>query len=140
VNKTILEGADYFRTTTMPKLLIVDDEPDNIELLARRLARRGFLVISATSALEGIAKAEAELPDLILMDIKMPQMDGLEATRRLKANPGTGCIPVITLTAHAMPEDRTLALAAGADDYESKPVDLNQLLAKIQVLIGSPPA
>lgn len=124
----------------MPKVLIVDDEPDNIELLARRLTRRGFAVVSATSALEGISKAEAEQPDVILMDIKMPQVDGLEATRRLKANPATRAIPIITLTAHAMPEDRALALAAGAEEYESKPVDLARLLEKIEALIGKPPA
>lgn len=119
----------------MPKLLIVDDEPDNIELLARRLTRRGFEVVSATSAVEGIAKAEAERPHLVLMDIKMPQVDGLEATRRLKANPATAHIPVIALTAHAMAEDRTLALSAGADEYESKPVDLPTLLAKMTALL-----
>ncbi len=119
----------------MPKLLIVDDEPDNIELLARRLTRRGFEVVSANSAVEGIAKAEAERPHLVLMDIKMPQVDGLEATRRLKANPATAHIPVIALTAHAMVEDRALALAAGADEYESKPVDLPTLLAKVTALL-----
>lgn len=119
----------------MPKLLIVDDEPDNIELLARRLSRRGFEVVSATSAVEGIAKAEAEQPHLILMDIKMPQVDGLEATRRLKANPATAHIPVIALTAHAMAEDRVQALAAGANEYESKPVDLPALLAKVEALL-----
>ncbi len=119
----------------MPKLLIVDDEPDNIELLARRLTRRGFEVVSATSAVEGIATAEATQPHLVLMDIKMPQVDGLEATRRLKANPATKHIPIITLTAHAMAEDRALALAAGADEYESKPVDLPTLLAKMAALL-----
>lgn len=119
----------------MPKLLIVDDEPDNIELLARRLTRRGFEVVSATSAVEGIAKAEAERPNLVLMDIKMPQVDGLEATRRLKANPATAHIPVIALTAHAMAEDRANALAAGADEYESKPVDLPTLLTKMTALL-----
>jgi two-component system cell cycle response regulator DivK len=122
----------------MPKLLIVDDEPDNIELLARRLTRRGFEVVSATSAVEGIARAEADRPLLVLMDIKMPQVDGLEATRRLKANPATAHIPVIALTAHAMAEDRALALAAGADEYESKPVDLPRLLEKMAALL--PPA
>jgi two-component system cell cycle response regulator DivK len=119
----------------MPKLLIVDDEPDNIELLARRLTRRGFEVVSATSAVEGIATAESAQPHLVLMDIKMPQVDGLEATRRLKANPATKHIPIIALTAHAMAEDRTLALAAGADEYESKPVDLPTLLAKMAALM-----
>jgi CheY-like chemotaxis protein len=118
----------------MAKLLIVDDEPENIELLTRRLTRRGFAVIGATSAEEGIAKAEAERPDVILMDIKMPVVDGFEATRRLKAQPETRPIPVIALTAHAMQEDREQAVAAGADEYETKPLDLDRLLAKIQAL------
>jgi CheY-like chemotaxis protein len=118
----------------MAKLLIVDDEPENIELLTRRLTRRGFAVIGATSAEEGIAKAEAERPDVILMDIKMPVVDGFEATRRLKAQPETRPIPVIALTAHAMQEDRDQAVAAGADEYETKPLDLDRLLAKIHAL------
>lgn len=120
----------------MRKLLIVDDEPANIELLARRLARRGFEVVSATSADEGIEKAASEKPDVVLMDIKMPVVDGFEATRRLKANEQTRGIPVIALTAHAMQEDRDQAVAAGADEYETKPVDLDRLLAKIQGLLG----
>ena len=124
----------------MPKVLIVDDEPDNIELLGRRLTRRGYVVLGSHSAEDALAKAVAELPDIILMDIKMPQIDGLEATRRLKANPITRPIPVITLTAHAMAEDRDLALAAGADEYESKPVDLPNLLAKMDALLTSKPA
>ncbi|HET6572244.1 MAG TPA: response regulator [Fimbriiglobus sp.] len=120
----------------MPKLLIVDDEPANIELLARRLTRRGFEVVSATSADEGIAKAVSEKPDVVLMDIKMPVVDGFEATRRLKANAATRTIPVIALTAHAMQEDRDQVIAAGADEYETKPVDLDRLLAKIRELVG----
>jgi CheY-like chemotaxis protein len=118
--------------------LIVDDEPANIELLARRLTRRGFEVVSATSADEGIAKAVSERPDVVLMDIKMPVVDGFEATRRLKANEQTRTIPVIALTAHAMQEDRDQAVAAGADEYETKPVDLDRLLAKIQGLTSPP--
>lgn len=124
----------------MPKVLIVDDEPDNIELLGRRLTRRGYVVLGSHSAEDALAKALAELPDIILMDIKMPQIDGLEATRRLKANPTTRPIPVITLTAHAMAEDRELALAAGADEYESKPVDLPKLLEKMDALLAPKPA
>jgi CheY-like chemotaxis protein len=123
----------------MRKVLIVDDEPDNIELMSRRLARRGFDVAGAASAEEGISKAKAELPGLILMDIKMPVVDGLEATRRLKADPATAAIPIIALTAHAMAEDRERAIAAGADDYESKPVDLTRLLAKIDTLAPAAP-
>ena len=121
----------------MPTVLIVDDEPDNIELLGRRLARRGFEVASATSAEEGIAKAVAGRPDVILMDIKMPRVDGLEATQRLKADPATAGIPVITLTAHAMAEDRDKCLAAGCDDYASKPIDKAQLLATCARWIGA---
>jgi len=122
----------------MPKVLIVDDEPDNLELLGRRLGRRGYEICTATGAEEGIAKAATEKPDVILMDIKMPQIDGLEATRRLKARPETATIPIITLTAHAMAEDRALALAAGANDYESKPIDLPILLAKMAALVALP--
>lgn len=118
----------------MIKLLIVDDEPENIELLARRLTRRGFVVVSALSADEGIETAAREQPALILMDIKMPAIDGFEATRRLKARADTQHIPVIALTAHAMQEDRDVAVAAGADEYETKPVDLDRLLTKIAAL------
>jgi len=120
----------------MAKLLIVDDEPENIELLTRRLTRRGFTVVSALTADEGFALAVAERPDVILMDIKMPVIDGFEATRRLKACDETKRIPVIALTAHAMQEDRDVAVAAGADEYETKPVDLDLLLAKIAALIA----
>ena len=123
----------------MPKVLIVDDEPDNVELLGRRLVRRNYVVIGANSAEDGFQKALSELPDIILMDIKMPLVDGLEATRRLKGHAATRAIPVITLTAHAMVEDRELALAAGADEYESKPVDLPQLLGKMEALLGKKP-
>lgn len=119
----------------MPKLLIVDDEPENIELLTRRLSRRGFAVVSALSAEDGLTKAAAEAPDVVLMDIKMPAVDGFEATRRLRADPRTAAIPVIALTAHAMQEDKDRALAAGANEYESKPVDLDRLLQKIQALL-----
>ncbi len=128
----------------MPKLLIVDDEPDNVALLARRLTRRGFEVISATAAEEGLALAAAELPHLILMDIQLKPppgaepMDGLEVTRRLKASLATAAIPVITVSAFAMPEDRARALAAGAADHQSKPVDLNDLLAKVAALLSEP--
>ena len=119
----------------MTTVLIIDDEPDNIELLTRRLVRRGFVVLSATSAEDGIAKAVAEQPDVVLMDIKMPIVDGFEATRRLKADPATKAIPVIALTNHAMQEDRDRAAAVGADEYETKPLDLDRLLAKIQTLV-----
>jgi CheY-like chemotaxis protein len=116
-------------------LLYVDDEPDNVELLTRRLVRKGYDVRGATAALDGLAVAREWQPDVVLMDIKMPVMDGFEATARLKGDPATARIPVIALTAHAMVEDRERALAAGADEYESKPVDFPSLLAKIDALV-----
>ena len=121
----------------MTTILIVDDEPENIELLDRRLSRRGFTVVGATSAEEGLKVALSERPALILMDIKMPNLDGFDAMRLLQADPLTAGIPVIALTAHAMQEDRDRALAAGAKDYETKPVDLDRLLAKIRHLTGA---
>src|SRR5262249_56676746 len=124
------------RRRRMPKILIVDDEADNLELLSRRLARRGFAVVTAGGAADGLVRARAELPNVILMDVKMPDMDGYEATRRLKADAATARIPVVMLTAQAMPEDRDRALEAGADEYESKPVDLARLLEKIGALLG----
>jgi CheY-like chemotaxis protein len=120
----------------MPKILIVDDEPENIELLSRRLVRRGYTIVSATNADDALSMAATELPEVILMDIKMPVVDGFEATRRLKADTRTQAIPVIALTAHAMQEDRDKAVAAGANDYETKPVDLDRLLTKIQSLLA----
>lgn len=119
----------------MPKLLYVDDEPDNINMLTRRLVRRGFDVQGVSSAVEGLALAASWAPDVILMDIKMPVMDGFEATTRLKADPATRHIPVIALTAHAMKEDEDRAKAAGADDYATKPIDLAALLEKIANLL-----
>lgn len=121
----------------MTTILIVDDEPENIELLDRRLSRRGFTVVGATSAEEGLKLALSERPALILMDIKMPNLDGFDAMRMLQADPLTAGIPVIALTAHAMQEDRDRALSAGAKDYETKPVDLDRLLAKIRHLTGA---
>ena len=122
----------------MAKVLYIDDEPDNIELLTRRLARRGHDVRGTTGATEGLTLAAAWRPDVVLMDIKMPVMDGFEATARLKADPATAAIPVIALTAHAMREDEERAKAAGADDYATKPVDFPALLEKIARL--APPA
>lgn len=119
----------------MPKILYIDDELDNVELLSRRLTRKGYEVKGATSAPEGLVIAKEWQPDVVLMDIKMPVMDGFEATSRLKGDPATAGIPVIALTAHAMVEDRERALAAGANEYESKPVDFPNLLAKIEQLI-----
>ena len=120
------------------KLLVVDDEPQNVELLGRRLTRRGFTVVGANSAADALALAVEHRPAVVLMDIKMPGTDGFEATRMLKGRDETRDIPVIALTAHAMQEDRDRAFAAGACEYETKPVDLDRLVGKIQALAATP--
>jgi CheY-like chemotaxis protein len=116
------------------KILLVEDNEMNRDMLARRLQRRGFEVVVAVDGMEGIVLAASEAPDTILMDMSLPELDGWEATRRLKSAPSTRSIPVIALTAHAMSGDRDRALAAGCDDYETKPIDLSRLVAKIQAL------
>ena len=123
----------------MATILVIDDEPDNVELMTRRLTRRGFEVLGATSAADGIALATERHPDLILVDITMPLMDGYEATTRLKAGDATKAIPIIALTARAMAEDRERALAAGANEYESKPIDFPRLLEKITACLEAKP-
>jgi len=120
----------------MTRILYVEDNEDNVYMLTRRLARRGYEVIVAGDGAQGLAVAQAERPALILMDLSLPVMDGWEATRRLKAAPETAAIPVIALSAHAMAGDREKALAAGCDDYDTKPVDLPRLLDKIAALLG----
>ncbi len=120
----------------MPKILIVEDNEMNRDMLSRRLARRGYEVAIAVDGEQGLAMARAETPALILMDMSLPGLDGWEATRRLKATPATQRIPVIALTAHAMAGDREKAVAAGCDDFDTKPVDLDRLLAKIEALLG----
>jgi len=119
----------------MPRILLVEDNEMNREMLSRRLERRGFQVEIAVDGEEGLAKASSVRPELILMDMSLPKMDGWEATRRIKATDDGRRIPVIALTAHAMAGDREQALAAGADDYDTKPVDLARLLAKIEALL-----
>jgi two-component system cell cycle response regulator DivK len=119
----------------MAKILYVEDNEDNVYMLTRRLERSGFEVVVARDGEQGVAIALAEQPDLILMDLSLPVLDGWEATRRLKAAAETRGIPVIALSAHAMPGDREKALAAGCDDYDSKPVKLPGLLAKIRALL-----
>lgn len=119
----------------MAKILLVEDNEMNRDMLSRRLARRGYEVVMAFDGEQGIRLAEQDAPDLILMDMSLPVVDGWEATRRLKANPATGAIPVIALTAHAMADDREKALAAGCDDYDTKPIDINRLLTKIQAFL-----
>jgi CheY-like chemotaxis protein len=117
------------------KILLVEDNEMNLDMLSRRLVRQGFEVVSAQDGAAGVAKATAEKPQLILMDMSLPVVDGWEATRRLKADPATRAIPVIALTAHAMAEDREKALAAGCDDYDTKPIELPRLLEKIKKLL-----
>ena len=116
------------------KILYVEDNDDNAYMLKNRLSRAGFTVIVATNAAQGIAMASSEQPDLILMDLTLPDIDGEEATRRIKADPATKRIPVIALTANAMAGDKERALAAGCDDFDTKPVDMPRLLDKIAAL------
>jgi two-component system, cell cycle response regulator DivK len=119
----------------MPRVLLVEDNEANRDMLSRRLARRGYQISIATDGRQGIAAAQAEQPDLILMDMNLPEIDGWEATRLLKSQSTTRHIPVIALTAHAMVSDRQRALEAGCDDYDTKPVELSRLLSKIAALI-----
>jgi two-component system, cell cycle response regulator DivK len=120
----------------MAKILIVEDNEMNLDMLTRRLSRRGYDIVSAIDGVEGLQLASYEHPDLILMDMSLPKMDGWEATRHLKANEETAGIPVIALTAHAMVGDREKAIQAGCDDYDTKPVELSRLLSKIETLLG----
>ena len=120
----------------MPKILYVEDNDDNLYMLTLRFEALGdYDIISAVDGAEGIAKAAAEQPDLIMMDLNLPVMDGWEATRQLKANAATRDIPIIALTAHAMAGEREKALAAGADDFDTKPVQFDRLLAKVSALL-----
>ena len=121
----------------MAKILLVEDNEMNSDMLSRRLTRKGFDVIVAVDGVEAVALAASDGPDLILMDMSLPGMDGWEATRRVKAAPETNHIPVIALTAHAMSSDREKALEAGCDDYDTKPVELERLLGKIERLLES---
>jgi two-component system cell cycle response regulator DivK len=120
----------------MPTILIVEDNEMNMDMLSRRLAKRGFDVLAATDGAAGVEAATVSRPDLILMDMSLPVMDGWEATRRLKASPDTYGIPVIALTAHAVAGDEEKCRAAGCDDYETKPVKFPQLMAKIDAILG----
>ena len=120
----------------MPTILLVEDNELNRDMLSRRLVRNGYDVLIAEDGAKGLSAATDGKPDLILMDMSLPVMDGWEATRRLKAEPQTRAIPVIALTAHAMSSDREKAVAAGCDDYDTKPIDLPRLLNKITRLLG----
>jgi two-component system, cell cycle response regulator DivK len=121
------------------KILLVEDNEMNRDMLSRRLQRRGYEVDLAVDGEQGVAMAQAAAPDLILMDMSLPVIDGWEATRRLKEDPATQHIPIIALTAHAMSGDREKALAAGCDDYDTKPTDLPRLLAKIEAFSRGEP-
>ncbi len=119
----------------MTKILLVEDNEMNRDMLSRRLTRRGYEVVIAEDGQQGVDMATSERPDLILMDMSLPVMDGWEATRRIKESGATNSIPVIALTAHAMSEDRDQALAAGCDDYDTKPIEMSRLLEKIERLV-----
>ena len=120
----------------MAKILLVEDNEMNRDMLSRRLAKRGYEVVVAVDGEQGVALARAEAPTLILMDMSLPVLDGWEATRQLKAAPETRDVPIIALTAHAMSGDRERATEAGADDFDTKPVELTRLLEKIEVLLA----
>ncbi len=120
----------------MAKILVVEDNEMNRDMLSRRLQRRGYEVIVAVDGQESVVLAQTETPDLILMDMSLPVLDGWEATRQLKATPRTRSIPIIALTAHAMSSDRDQALEAGCDDYDTKPIERPRLLAKVELLLG----
>ncbi len=122
----------------MVKILYVEDNEDNLYMLSNRLTRRGYEVVLARDGAQGIAMAGSEAPALILMDLSLPVIDGWEATRRLKAEVLTRNIPIIALSAHAMAGDREKAIAAGCDDYDTKPVELPRLLEKIATLLARP--
>ena len=119
----------------MPKVLVVEDNEMNRDMLSRRLQRRGYEVIVSVDGEDGVSKARSDSPDIILMDMDLPILDGWAATRKLKASPETRSIPVIALTAHAMAGDREKALEAGCDDYDTKPVEFSRLTEKMEKLL-----
>ncbi|HVE65539.1 MAG TPA: response regulator [Thermoanaerobaculia bacterium] len=121
----------------MTKILLVEDNEMNRDMLSRRLAKRGYEVVIAVEGEQGVALARTDAPDLVLMDMSLPVLDGWEATRRLKSDPATRQIPIIALTAHAMAGDREKAREAGCDDFDTKPVDLPRLVAKLEALLGA---
>jgi two-component system cell cycle response regulator DivK len=120
----------------MMKILLVEDNADNADMLSRRLTRRGFTVVTAADGLQAISQANRERPNLILMDVSLPEIDGWEATRRLKADPATAPIPVIALTGNAMLSDLSQSRAAGCEEFETKPVNFPRLLEKIEALLS----
>jgi CheY-like chemotaxis protein len=122
----------------MAKILLVEDNEMNRDMLSRRLLRKGYEVVMAVDGEQAVAMAQSEKPDLILMDMSLPVIDGWEATRRVKASEASSGIPIIALTAHAMSGDRERALGAGCDDYDTKPIELPRLLEKIDALLARP--
>ena len=120
----------------MPKILLVEDNEMNRDMLSRRLIRNGYEIVLAVDGASGVEMARTNTPDLVLMDMSLPVLDGWEATRRLKADAATQHIPIIALTAHAMSSDRGKALEAGCDDYDTKPIELPRLLGKIEALLS----
>jgi two-component system, cell cycle response regulator DivK len=116
-------------------ILVIEDDEMNLDMITQRLKLRGYRVLGAVDVFDGINLAREEAPDLILMDVNLPEIDGWEVTRRLKAEPATRHIPVVALTAHAMVSDRDKALQAGCDDYETKPVDFPRLVSKMEMLL-----
>ncbi|MCH8921748.1 MAG: response regulator [Planctomycetes bacterium] len=123
----------------MSKILLVEDDPLNVDMLSRRLKKRGYEVVVAVDGEQAVALGKSDCPDLILMDLGIPVIDGWEATRRLKADPTSAGIPVIALTARAMPEELQSAREAGCDDCDTKPIDLERLLGKMQALLNEEP-
>ena len=121
----------------MPKVLLVEDNEMNRDMLSRRLIRRGYEVVFAVDGQQGIDMAASESPDIILMDLSLPVIDGWEATRRVKSRESTKDIPIIGLTAHAMSDDRDKAMNAGCDEYDTKPVELDRLIGKMERLLGN---
>ncbi len=120
----------------MTRILLVEDNEMNRDMLSRRLKRKGYEVLIAVDGEQGVSMTKAQKPDLVLMDMSLPLLDGWEATRRLKADPATQSIPIVALTAHAMAGDRDKAIEAGCDDYDTKPVELPRLLSKIKSALG----
>jgi CheY-like chemotaxis protein len=123
----------------MAKILLVEDDDLNRDMLSRRLQRKGHELLLAADGMQAILMAESETPDLVLLDMSLPVIDGWEVARRLKASPTTARVPVVALTAHAMAGDRERALAAGCDDYDTKPIDFPQLLARLEALLAPRP-
>jgi CheY-like chemotaxis protein len=119
----------------MAKILIVEDNEMNRDMLSRRLEKKGYEIVMAFDGQQGVKMAQSELPDLILMDMSLPILDGWDATRQIKASPKTSSVPVIALTAHAMSGDREKSIEAGCDDYDTKPIELKRLLEKIEALM-----